>query len=108
MAYRARQIGIIKYGQFGDYLKTFKKLEEVCRARGWAASRLLSPVAGVGNEIVIETDYPDLATFQKELDSFYADEEAFKLFRAGGQYFVEASIRNELLEDVPMDFPGSD
>ncbi|HVB71290.1 MAG TPA: hypothetical protein VND83_07305 [Acidimicrobiales bacterium] len=89
-------------------MKTFKKLEEVCRARGWAESRLLSPVAGVGNEIVIEWEYPDLATFQKEMDSFLADQEAFQLFRAGGQYFVEGSIRNELLEEVPMNFPGSD
>ncbi len=107
MAYRARQIGTIKYGQFGEYLKTFKKLEEISRARGWAEARLLSPVAGAGNEIVIEWDYPDLATFQKEGESFLADDEAFQLFRSGAQHIVEGSLRNELLEEIPMDFPGS-
>lgn len=108
MAYRVRQVGTIKYGQFGEYLKNFKKLEEVCRARGWAAARLYSPVAGAANELVIEWDYPDLATFQKEGESFLADDEAFQLFRSGAQHLVEGSVRNELLEDVPMDFPGSD
>ncbi|MFI5035455.1 MAG: hypothetical protein ACHQFZ_04550 [Acidimicrobiales bacterium] len=108
MAYRVRQIAIIKYGQFGEYLKICKKLEEISRARGWAESRMFYPLAGAGNELVIEWDYPDLATFTKEQESFYADEEAFQLFRSGAQHVVEGSFRNELLEDIPMDFPGSD
>lgn len=65
-------------------------------------------VTGAVNEIVIEWDYPDLATFQKEDESFLADEETLQLFQSCAQHLVEGSVRNELLEDVPMKFPGSD
>jgi len=108
MAYRYRQIATVKYGHFGEYLKIVKQLGEVGRARGWAAARVYTPVAGVGNEIVTEWDYPDLAAFQKEGEAFLGDGEAFPLFRSSAQHLVEGSVRSELFEDVLMDFPGSD
>ena len=108
MAYRVRQIATIKYGHFGEYFATVKRLEEIVRARGWAPARVLVPTAGQSNEIIIENDYPDLATFQQESEAFYADAEAFQAFRAGAEFVVEGSARTELLEDVPMSFPGSE
>ena len=108
MAYRTRMIAMIKYGHFGEYLKMVKKLDEIGRARGWAAARLFVPTAGAGNELIIESEYPDLATLQKEHEEFYADEQAFQVFRSGAEHIVEGSVRSELLEDVSMDFPGSD
>jgi hypothetical protein len=108
MAYRVRQIALIKYGRFGEYLATVKKLEEIIRARGWAPSRILVPTAGQSNEIIIESEYPDLATFQEENVAFYADEAAFQVFRSGAEFVVEGSARTEILEDVPLSFPGSE
>jgi hypothetical protein len=108
VAYRFRLIAEVKYGHFGDYLKTWKKLDAVARDRGWVTARLLIPTAGSLNEIIAEFDYPDLATFERENEAFYADEEAFGAFRAGAEFVVQGTARGELYEDVPMDFPGSD
>jgi len=108
MAYRFRLIAEVKYGHFGDYLKTWKKLDGITRDRGLVTARLLVPTAGSNNEIVAEFDYPDLATFERENKQFYADQQAFEAFRAGGEFLVQGSARSELYEDVPMDFPGSE
>jgi|SRR5436305_13113294 len=108
MAYRLRMISSVKYGQFGQYMATVKRLVQINDARGWAPMRVLTPTVGVSNEIVLETEYPDLATLQRENDEFYADREAFEAFRAGAEFIVEGTARSELLEDMPLDFPGSD
>ena len=108
MAYRFRLIAEVKYGHFGDYLKTWKKLDAITRDRGRAAARLLVPTAGSNNQIIAEFEYPDLATFERENKECYADEEAFQAFRAGAEFLVQGTARSELYEDVPLDFPGSD
>ena len=108
MAYRLRLIREVKYGHFGDYLKTWKRLDAIMRDRGWVAARLLVPTAGADNEIIAEFEYPDLATFERENKAFFADREAFEAFRAGAEFVVEGTARTELYEDVPLDFPGSD
>jgi hypothetical protein len=108
MAYRVQQFATVKYGHFGAYLKTVKDLEEIVRKRGWSSTRVLVPTVGANNEIVLENEYPDLASFQAENDAFYKDEEAFEIFRAASEHVVEGSARTALFEDVPMDFPGSD
>jgi hypothetical protein len=108
MAYRVQQIATVKYGHFGAYLKAMKELDRVCTARGWSPTRVLVPTVGANNVIVLENEYPDLASFQAETDAFYQDEEAFEIFRSSAEHVVEGSARTELYEDVPMDFPGSD
>ncbi|HUP86376.1 MAG TPA: hypothetical protein VM143_11980 [Acidimicrobiales bacterium] len=69
---------------------------------------MLVPTVGANNVIILENEYPDLASFQAENDAFYQDEEAFEIFRASAEHVVEGSARTELVEDVPVDFPGSD
>jgi hypothetical protein len=108
MAYRVRQVATIKYGQFGEYLKTVKKLAAVSEARGWSPIRVLVPTAGPNNGVFLETEYADLATFEAENQAFYDDEEAFDAFRSGAAFVVEGTAYTEILEDMPMDFPGSD
>lgn len=108
MAYRMRLISEVKYGHFGEYMKTWKKLDAIMRDRGWIVARLLVPTAGANNEIVAEFEYPDLATFERENNAFYADTEAFEAFRAGAEFVVQGTARTELYEDVPWTFPGSD
>ena len=107
MGYRMRQNAEIKYGHFGDYMKTVGKLQAIMRDRGWVDTRVLVPTAGPNNEIVMEFEYPDLATFERENKAFYEDEEAFDAFRSGAEYVVEGSARTELYEDLPPGF-GSD
>ena len=108
MAYRVRLISEVKYGHFGEFMKTWKKLDSIMRDRGWVASRVLVPTAGPNNQVIAEFEYPDLATYERENKAFYADKAAFEAFRAGAEFIVEGTARTELYEDVPLDFPGSD
>ena len=106
MAYRACLIAEVKYGHFGDYLKTWKRLEAVTRDRGWAAARLLITTTGASNKVIAEFEYPDLATFERQNKEFYADKEAVQAFREGGEFLVQGSAHWELYEDIPTSFPG--
>ena len=108
MAYRMRLINEIKYGQFGDWIKTWQKLDSIMQERGWVPGRLLVPTAGNNNEVIVEFEYPDLATFERENQAFYSDEGAFKAFRAGAEFVVQGTARTELLEDVPMEVFGGE
>ena len=108
MAYRVRTICEVKYGHFGAYFSAMKKLAKISEARGWAPLRLMVPTAGQNNQLVMEQEYPDLATFQKENDLFYSDEEAFEVFRGSAEHVVQGTARTEIYEDMPADFPGSE
>ena len=104
MAYRWRLIQEIRYGQFGDFMKTWARLDSIMRERGWARSRVLVPTAGLNNEFVAEFEYPDLTTFERENKAFYADSEAFAAFRAGAEFVIQGTSRTELYEDMPLEF----
>lgn len=106
MGYRVRMVAEVRYGEFGAYLGTVRELAAVAEKRGWAPMRVLVPTVGRNNEIVIESDYPDLATYQRENEAFYADEEAFAAFRSGAPYIVQGTSRTELYEDMPAAFPA--
>ncbi len=99
--YRHRIHAQIRFGHFNDYLALSEQLNELARSRGWAESTFWSPTVGTANEFVIETDYPDLATFQREGEAFSADAEAMKLIRGGIEYVVEGSVHDELYETAP-------
>ena len=101
--YRFRTIAQVKYGHFKDYFELSTKLNELARERGWTEFTILSHVAGVGNEVVAEADYPDLATFEKEGDAFQSDTEAMNLNRSFAEHIVQGSARTELLATVPED-----
>ena len=105
MGHRVRMISEIRYGEFGAYLKTLRTLMSRMEAAGLRPGRAFVPTAGRNNEIVWEIEYPDLATYQKENEAFYASPEVFEAFRSGAQYVVQGSARVELYEDVPAAFP---
>ena len=66
--YRLRQQ--VLYGHFREFLQIAEELNGLARERGWAESSLWVPTAGTANEIISESEYPDLATFQRENDAF--------------------------------------
>jgi hypothetical protein len=99
--YRARFIVQVRYGHFKECLQAWQQLNELARSRGWAEATFWTPTVGTANEFVIETDYPDLATFQREGEAFYADADAMKLFRSTSEFVIEGTGRGELLETAP-------
>jgi hypothetical protein len=91
-----------KYGKFNEVTQCLHQVNEICAARGWIVGRVFTPFVGTNNEIIMETDYPDLATFERETDEFYGDAEAMKIWRAGADFIIEGSGRDELLADAPL------
>ena len=99
--YRARFHVQVKYGHFKDYFTICEQLNELARSRGWAESTYWVPTVGMANELIGESDYPDLETFQREGDAFSADPEAMALVRATSEHIVQGSAHSELLEAAP-------
>ena len=99
--YRQRMRQEVAYGQFREYLEIADQLVARRRELGLAAPTLWAPVVGTANEVVWETDYPDLATFERENDAFHADAAAMERWRALWQLAVPGSIHDELLQEAP-------
>lgn len=98
--YRARVTVQVLYGHFKDHLEVCKQINELARSRGWTESTFWVPVVGVGNQMLIETDYPDFATFEREGDAFYSDPEAMELLGKAIGHLVESSARSELFQTI--------
>ena len=79
--YRHRAYAQIVYGHFNDFLKATNELNAIARKRGWPESSIWSAVVGTGNEVVLEEEYADLASFAKAGEEFQADAEAMKIYR---------------------------
>ena len=100
--YRHRLTVQIQYGHFKENLEVWEQLNELARSRGWQESTFWTPAVGTANEFVVETDYPDLATFQQQGDAFFSDSEAMTLFRSTSEHVVEGSGYDELFQTAPQ------
>jgi hypothetical protein len=81
---------------WNDFLQTASKLNEISRARGWVEFSFWTQVAGSFNEIVLEADYPDLATFEQQTNAFYADGEAVGTMRGWRDLVIQGTGYSEL------------
>ena len=100
--YRHRFYAQIVYGHFKENLEVWERLNELARSRGWAESTFWAPTVGTGNQFIVETDYPDLTTFQRQSEAFFADSEAMTLFRSTSEHVVEGSAHDEILQTAPQ------
>jgi hypothetical protein len=99
--YRHRIRQQIPYGQFREYREIAEEVMALREKLGLAASTLWAPAFGTANEVVWETDYPDLAGYERENEAFYSDAEVMKQWRRLWQFAVQGSIRDELLMEAP-------
>jgi hypothetical protein len=99
--YRQRIRQQVLHGQFREYMEIADGVIARREELGLAVPILWAPTFGVANEVVWELDYPDLATFERENDAFYADAEAMKLWRGLWQMVVQGSTNDELLQQAP-------
>jgi hypothetical protein len=99
--YRQRLRQQVMYGQFREYMEIADELTARRRELGLAESRLWAPVVGTANEVVWETDFPDLATFERENAAFHADAGAMERWRTLWQLAVPGSTHDELLQEAP-------
>lgn len=59
-------------------------------------------MAGAGNDLVIETEYPDLVAFEREHQAFTSDPESMKLPRSMADHVVQGSARDGLWQTAPQ------
>ena len=99
--YRSRFHVQVRYGHFKEALELCERLNELGRARGWTESTFWTPSVGNANELIIETEYPDLATFEKQGEAFSSDAEVMSVFRSTAEHVVEGSGHSELVQSAP-------
>jgi hypothetical protein len=99
---RARITAQVRYGHFAEYIKVTQQFNEIARARGWSEGTLWVPTVGTGNQAVIEVDYPDLATFEREGDAQASDSEWRDAIRSSIDHLVEGSVRIDLFQTAPQ------
>ncbi|MDH4112282.1 MAG: hypothetical protein OEV60_06295 [Actinomycetota bacterium] len=56
-------------------------INKLCAERGWTQGTLLTRTFGTFNELCFEFDYPDLATYERELREWMADPETGALMQ---------------------------
>ena len=100
--YRQRIRQQILYGRFREYTEIAAKLISLREKLGLAPATLWVPTVGTANEIVWEIDYPDLATFERDNESFYSNAEAIEQWRLLWQITVQGSTHDELLQEAPL------
>jgi hypothetical protein len=97
MPYRSRIIETVKYGSLPEYLTAIRDLNRIAESRGRVPSRVLTPVAGVSNQVILETEFPDMATLEAQINDFWGDDEALGVWRSKAAVTVEGASYSELL-----------
>jgi NIPSNAP len=99
--YRVQERQETLYGHYREYLSILEEMASVQRARGWHELAVWAPTVGKGNEVIVVTDYPDLATLERENEAVGSDPEFMKLLRSSAEHLVQGSLHSELLETAP-------
>jgi hypothetical protein len=81
---------------WNEALDLIHEIDEIQLAAGRTTGRVWTQVAGQFNELIIETDYQDLATYQLETEALMSDPAAVKLFPRFEEITVAEKGYNEL------------
>lgn len=81
---------------WNEALDLFHEINEIQLAAGRVPGIVLTQVVGPFNELVIETDYQDLATYERETEALMLDPAALKLFPRFEEITVADKGYNEL------------
>jgi hypothetical protein len=74
---------IIALGRYNEAMQWIKDMNEACRKAGLAESRVWGVGVGKANEIVLESDYPDMAAWERDYNGFQSNAEVMKAYRRG-------------------------
>ena len=73
----------VTLGRFNDALKWARAMNDDAKKNGWSESRIMAPGFGPLNQMILETEYADFATYDREQVAFYTNSEAMATFRSG-------------------------
>jgi hypothetical protein len=100
--YRVMQRQEVVYGHYKEVVEVTDEINGLLRSRGMAEFRSWIPTFGKANELILELEFPDLATYERESEAFSSDPEIMKVWRSGAHLVVQGSVTTELLEPVPQ------
>jgi hypothetical protein len=98
--YRFRSYQQVLYGRYNEFFAACQELKANETSKGRTPVTVWPPTVGEGNLVVLEAEYPDLATFQKDFDAFGQNAEAMRVSRNIGALTVQGSARSELWESA--------
>lgn len=98
--YRFRLYQQVLYGHYNEFYAAVEELNAVEKSKGRAAMTVWAPTIGENNLVVLESEYSDLASFQKESDAFGQDPDSMRVFRSMAPFVVQGSARTELWESA--------
>ena len=75
-------------------------INKLCAERGWAQMTAWTQTVGPFNELAFVTDYPDLATFQRENDEFFRDPAVREIYRRFDALDIREGSHSELWEEA--------
>ena len=89
-------------GQYRKALAWVADMNTASRKLGLPEATAWAPVAGEFNYIILETEYADLATFDRMTDKFQSDPEAMAVFRRGTEWGSASHWpKDEVLQSAP-------
>jgi hypothetical protein len=93
---------VIALGKFNEGVQWVREMNEACRKAGCVEGKLWSTGFGKTNECVLEYDYPDMATMDRDVTKFQSTAETMAIFRRGTAFSApEHWPWDELLIEAP-------
>lgn len=101
MVYRERQlITVTGIDGWNEVVAVTEELNELCASRGWAQGTLFTRTAGRFNELCLEREFPDLATYERQGKEIEAEPGIGELFRRLDAIETEDTGYSELWEEA--------
>ena len=74
MAFRQRMLLTVSdLEAWNETVALVEEINKLCASKGWSQGTLFTRTVGRFNELCLEFDFPDLATFQRENEEWLAE-----------------------------------
>jgi len=89
-------------GHFNEGVQWVRELNEACRKAGLTEGKLWAAGFGKVNETVLEWEYPDYASYERDIKAFQSNPETMKSFRKGvGILAPDTWPWDDVIEEAP-------
>lgn len=99
--YRMRQLFTLsKIDGWNEAIAIVDEVNKLCASKGWSQATVYTRTVGRFGEICIETEYPDLATLERENKEWMAEPGIGELMRRIDAIALEDPGHSELWEEA--------
>ncbi len=99
--YRYAQSCEVLYGHWNEAMTACDELNKLASDKGIRPARVLAPVVGHDNWLILEIEYDDLAQYQRETARFYGDADLMGAYRKLAAQVVQGTSESTLYMDAP-------